>query len=94
MKIMRDPANHPVLIHCFAGIHRTGSYCAIYRMEFEHWTNARAIQEVKAFGYTNLDDEEDVLGYLERYQPTEKTDFTTKTQRTQRKENIRGAEER
>ena len=68
-EVMSDPHNYPVLVHCFAGIHRTGAYCAVYRMEFDHWTNARAIEEVKAFGYTNLDGEEDVLGYLEHYKP-------------------------
>jgi tyrosine-protein phosphatase SIW14 len=68
--IMSDPRNYPVLIHCFAGIHRTGAYCAIYRMEFEHWSNADAIAEVKACGYTNLDEELDILGYLEQYRPT------------------------
>src|SRR5262249_34091754 len=30
--VMSDPANHPVLVHCFAGIHRTGICCAVYRM--------------------------------------------------------------
>jgi tyrosine-protein phosphatase SIW14 len=69
-EILSDPHNHPVLIHCQAGIHRTGAYCAIFRMEFEHWSNAEAIAEVKACGYTNLDHETDVLGYLERYRPT------------------------
>jgi tyrosine-protein phosphatase SIW14 len=68
-EVMTDPRNYPVLVHCLAGIHRTGAYCAIYRMEFEHWTNERAIDEVKAFGYTNLDSEGDILGYLENYQP-------------------------
>ncbi len=68
-EVMSDPSNYPVLVHCFAGIHRTGAYCAVYRMEFEHWTNERAIEEVKAFGYSNLDNEEDILGYLENYQP-------------------------
>ena len=68
--VLGDPKNYPVLVHCLAGIHRTGAYCAIYRMEYEHWTNARAIAEVKACGYTNLDDEWDILGYLEQYRPT------------------------
>ncbi|HEY7425742.1 MAG TPA: tyrosine-protein phosphatase [Gemmataceae bacterium] len=68
--IMSDPSNYPVLVHCFAGIHRTGAYCAIYRMEFEHWSNARAIAEMKACGYTNLDEELDILGYMEQYRPT------------------------
>jgi len=69
-EIMSDPKNYPVLVHCFAGIHRTGAYCAVYRMEFEHWTNARAIAEMKACGYTSLDDELDILGFMEQYRPT------------------------
>src|SRR5262249_6290910 len=44
-KIMADAANYPVLVHCLAGVHRTGACCAIYRMEQEHWTNARALAE-------------------------------------------------
>ncbi len=68
--LLADPKNHPVLVHCFAGVHRTGAYAAIYRMEFEGWSNARAIAELKACGYSNLDDEWDVLGYLEQYRPS------------------------
>lgn len=68
--IMADPKNYPVLIHCFRGIHRTGTYAAIYRMEFQGWSNAEAIEELKAWGYDNLDKEDDVRGYLERYVPT------------------------
>jgi protein tyrosine/serine phosphatase len=66
-RILNDPASYPVLIHCFAGIHRTGAYCAIYRMEKESWTNDQAIAEVKACGYSNLAEEMDILGYLEQY---------------------------
>ena len=39
-------------------------------MEFEHWSNAEAIAEMKACGYTNLDEELDILGYMEQYRPT------------------------
>ena len=67
--IMDDPANYPVLVHCFAGIHRTGAYCAVYRMEYEHWPNEKAIAEMRDCGYRNIDDEYDLLGYLETYQP-------------------------
>jgi len=69
LEIIDDPKNHPVLIHCYAGSHRTGAYCAIYRMEYQRWSSADAIAEVKELGYANLHKEEDVLGYLERYQP-------------------------
>lgn len=66
---MDDSRNYPVLVHCFAGSHRTGALCAVYRMEYQHWNNARAIQEMKDYGYRNIDEEFDILGYLERYQP-------------------------
>jgi protein tyrosine/serine phosphatase len=72
--IMADPANYPVLVHCFAGVHRTGAFCAIYRMEQDHWTNTEAIRELKESGYINLDEELDVLGYLEAYKPTWRED--------------------
>jgi tyrosine-protein phosphatase SIW14 len=68
--VLADPRNYPVLLHCCAGIHRTGAYCAIYRMEFEHWTNAAAIAELEANGYDTLYDDWDILGYLEEYRPT------------------------
>ncbi len=69
-EVMADPRNHPVLVHCFAGTHRTGAYCAIYLMEVEHWTNEQALADVRACGYKNIDEEWDVLGYLEQYRPT------------------------
>ncbi len=68
--VLADPNNYPVLVHCYAGIHRAGSYSAIYRMEFEHWTKAEAIAEMKKCGYDNLDDELDILGFMEQYRPT------------------------
>ncbi len=69
LEIMDNPANYPVLIHCLAGIHRSGAFCAVYRMEYERWTNARALDEMRACGYVNLDEEWDILGYLEGYRP-------------------------
>ncbi len=69
LRVMDDPRNYPVLIHCFAGIHRSGAFCAVYRMEYQDWTNAQAIAEMKACGYSHLDDEWDVLGYIEQYRP-------------------------
>jgi protein tyrosine/serine phosphatase len=66
--VIADSKNYPVLVHCFAGIHRTGAYCAIYRMEQDHWSNGRAIEEIEASGYAEI--ESDVLGYLERYEPS------------------------
>ncbi len=69
-EVMNDPHNYPVLIHCFAGVHRTGAFCAVYRMEYEHWSNDKAIAELRACGYRDLDDEWDLLEYLESYEPS------------------------
>lgn len=69
LKVMDDPANFPVLIHCFAGVHRTGAMVAIYRMEFDGWNNAEALAELRDGGYKNLDNEMDVLTFLEEYRP-------------------------
>lgn len=69
LEVMDNPENYPVLVHCFAGIHRTGAFCAVYRMEYDGWSNDQAIAEMKACGYSNLDDEWDVLEYVEQYQP-------------------------
>jgi tyrosine-protein phosphatase SIW14 len=67
--VMDNADNYPVLIHCFAGIHRTGAFCAVYRMEYQHWSNDEAIAELRACGYDNLDDEWDLLDFLQQYQP-------------------------
>jgi tyrosine-protein phosphatase SIW14 len=77
LEVMRDPVNYPVLIHCFAGIHRTGAYCAVYRMEHHHWSNEQAIAEVVAHGYTNLSEEMDLLSFLENYRPAWRRDRET-----------------
>lgn len=69
-EIMSNPAHHPVLIHCLAGKHRTGSLCAVFRMEFDGWSNEDAINELALYGYDNIGEHLDLLGYLERYQPT------------------------
>jgi protein tyrosine/serine phosphatase len=69
LEVMSDRRNYPVLIHCFAGVHRTGAYCAVYRMEFEGWSNEAAVAELKDLGYAHLEEEWDILNYLERYQP-------------------------
>ena len=56
-------------------------------MEHDHWGNAQAIEEVKAFGYTNLAGEGDILGYLEHYQPTWKREFAARTQKEEKQQN-------
>ncbi len=73
LAVMDQAENYPVLVHCFAGVHRTGTLCAIYRIEYENWTNAQAVAEMKHYGYDNLEKEHDVLRYVENYRPRRQT---------------------
>jgi protein tyrosine/serine phosphatase len=40
----------PILIHCFAGIHRTGAHVAVYRVKRNGYTPAEAVAELKDCG--------------------------------------------
>ena len=91
LEIMDDSANYPVLIHCFAGIHRSGAFTAIYRMEYEHWSNQQAIDETIASGYTNLEYENDILGFLTDYRPRWKAEADPPVWATWKKAVLRSA---
>lgn len=41
-KIMDDKSNYPVLIHCYHGVGRAEMYSALYRIEYENFTNEAA----------------------------------------------------
>ena len=71
--VMDDPANYPVLVHCFAGIHRTGAMCAVFRMDYQGWSNEQAMKEMRALGYSILDDHEDVHSYMTKYRSPQST---------------------
>jgi protein tyrosine/serine phosphatase len=70
LDVVQDPANQPVLVHCYRGVHRTGGYVAVYRMEFEAWDLARAVREMIDLGYTQIGDHGDVRAYLHSYRPS------------------------
>jgi protein tyrosine phosphatase (PTP) superfamily phosphohydrolase (DUF442 family) len=43
-KIMDNSDNYPVLIHCYHGTGRAEMYSALYRIEYEKFTNEAARQ--------------------------------------------------
>ncbi len=67
LAVMDDPANHPVLVHCFAGIHRTGTMCAIFRMKYQNWEPDAAIAEMEVYGFDPADMHEHIEVYLRKY---------------------------
>lgn len=51
LKIVNDPANQPVFIHCHGGKHRAGAMTAIYRMTHDGWSADRAYAEMKQYDF-------------------------------------------
>src|SRR5437660_8300819 len=47
LKVVNDPANQPVYVHCQGGRHRTGTMTAVYRMTHDGWTADHAYAEMK-----------------------------------------------
>jgi protein tyrosine phosphatase (PTP) superfamily phosphohydrolase (DUF442 family) len=72
LSILDDQSNYPVLIHCKAGLHRTGRLTAIYRMEYMGWSQGEALREMRANGYgyfmTSTADEF-VIQFIQNYVP-------------------------
>ncbi len=73
LEIVTDPARQPVYFHCMRGKDRTGTMCAVYRMEVDGWSNDEAYAEMQSFGFAEnfwFDLKKFVRGYkahLERF---------------------------
>jgi protein tyrosine/serine phosphatase len=67
-KIMDNKANYPVLIHCYHGIGRAQMYSAIYRIEYEGWSNEEARHQAAfPFTFSSFDDGKPKGEYLKTY---------------------------
>lgn len=51
LKIVNDPANQPVYVHCVGGRHRTGVMTAAYRITHDGWTADQAFKEMKRYKF-------------------------------------------
>jgi tyrosine-protein phosphatase SIW14 len=62
LKVLRDPANQPVFVHCQHGADRTGMMVASYRIFHQGWSNERAAKELSNFGFHTI--WTDIVKYL------------------------------
>jgi protein tyrosine/serine phosphatase len=54
LKLVNDPQNWPVFVHCAGGRHRTGEMTAVYRVTHDFWTGDQAYQEMKQYDYYSI----------------------------------------
>lgn len=50
-KLVDDPANWPIVVHCQGGRHRTGTLSALFRLEYDRWPADEALAEMYAFDF-------------------------------------------
>ncbi len=51
LRIMADPQNRPLMVHCQHGADRTGALVALYRVVVQGWTKEQAVREMNEGGY-------------------------------------------
>jgi protein tyrosine phosphatase (PTP) superfamily phosphohydrolase (DUF442 family) len=67
-KIMDNKDNYPVLIHCYHGTGRAEMYSALYRIEYENFTNEDARMGVRTLvKFSSFDDGTPKGEYLKGY---------------------------
>jgi len=70
LQLMDEKHREPVLIHCAQGYGRSGVFTAIYRMEYQGWSNRRAmLEEIVVFGATSFWPGTDKGRFLSAYKP-------------------------
>ncbi len=65
--LLEDSSSGAVFVHCRRGADRTGSVIAAYRIDHDHWDNARALKEAMADGMSFF--QLPRQHYIRRFQP-------------------------
>lgn len=72
LAVAEKPENHPVLVHCVHGVHRTGMMVAAYQMSVLGYDKARAKAEINVFGHSQRA-VEDIEAFIDAYDPASRT---------------------
>lgn len=72
LEILADPVSYPrpILVHCLAGVHRTGLMVALFRMEKDGWTKEQAIEEMKLRGFVPFKNDDPLCQFIVNWTPT------------------------
>lgn len=79
---MADPANRPILVHCAAGVQRTGAAYTAYRVKHCGWTLQQALDENRRLGHP-IDEKPELLNHLQAYCAARLGSTTTQPAATQ-----------
>lgn len=73
LKIMDNPDNYPVLIHCYHGVGRAPLFSALYRIEYEDWDNNDARKGTRFITkFSSFDEGKPKGDFLLNYKPRNK----------------------
>ena len=70
LKLVNDPANQPVYVHCQGGKHRAGEMTAIYRITNDGWTAAQAYREMQRYKFDSFPFHGSLKDYVYQYHDT------------------------
>jgi protein tyrosine/serine phosphatase len=73
-----DVTKRPVFFHCAHGEDRTGTMCAIYRIEVCHWSPRVALAEMRSFGFNRVWDA--LEDFIEGYEPKGEWDYLRRSE--------------
>jgi tyrosine-protein phosphatase SIW14 len=54
LDLLEHPSAGPAFVHCLHGADRTGAVIAAYRIDHDHWDNARALSDAKAHSMSSF----------------------------------------
>ena len=67
LKLVNDPANLPVYVHCAGGKHRAGEMTAIYRITHDSWSADQAYREMQRYKFDTFPFHSSLKNYVYRY---------------------------